>query len=175
MLGALEEGVWPQATDPGPWMSRPMRADFGLPEPEARIGRVAADFLLAAASAPNAVLARARKRAGSPTVPSRWLTRLETFLGGQRDESGQGLALPQSPAVAWAAALDMPEVVRPAPAPPPARRPRPARARSPSPRSPTSWRTPMATTPAACCAWCRWTRWMPRWAPATTATWCTTP
>jgi ATP-dependent helicase/nuclease subunit B len=128
VLGALEEGVWPQATDPGPWMSRPMRADFGLPEPEARIGRVAADFLLAAASAPNAVLARARKRAGSPTVPSRWLTRLETFLGGQRDASGQGLTLPQSPAVAWAAALDMPEVVRPcprpAPCPPPEARPR---------------------------------------------------
>ncbi|MDB5370158.1 MAG: addB, partial [Roseomonas sp.] len=90
VLGALEEGVWPQATDPGPWMSRPMRTEFGLPEPEARIGRVAADFLLAAASSPRAVLARARKRAGSPTVPSRWLTRMETFLGGQR----RGMGLP---------------------------------------------------------------------------------
>lgn len=128
VLGALEEGVWPQATDPGPWMSRPMRADFGLPEPEARIGRVAADFLLAAASAPQAVLARARKRAGSPTVPSRWLTRLETFLEGQRDSSGAGLALPVSPATGWAAALDMPEAprpcARPAPNPPPEARPR---------------------------------------------------
>ncbi|MBO1075172.1 double-strand break repair protein AddB [Roseomonas marmotae] len=128
VLGALEEGVWPQATDPGPWMSRPMRAEFGLPEPEARIGRVAADFLLAAASAPDAVLARARKRAGSPTVPSRWLTRLETFLGGQRDGSGQGLALPRNPAAAWAAALDMPAEVRacprPSPCPPPEARPR---------------------------------------------------
>lgn len=128
VLGALEEGVWPQATDSGPWMSRPMRADFGLPEPEARIGRVAADFLLAAASAPQAVLARARKRAGSPTVASRWLTRLETFLGGQRDADGQGLALPRNPADGWAAALDLPAVVRPcprpAPAPPPALRPR---------------------------------------------------
>ena len=41
VLGALEETVWPQATDPGPWMSRAMRKQFGLPEPEARIGRVA--------------------------------------------------------------------------------------------------------------------------------------
>ena len=32
-----------------------MRRDFGLPEPESRIGRVCADFLLAACSAPVAV------------------------------------------------------------------------------------------------------------------------
>ncbi|MCQ4160668.1 double-strand break repair protein AddB [Roseomonas sp. GC11] len=130
VLGSLEEGVWPQATDPGPWMSRPMRTDFGLPEPESRIGRVAADFMLAASSAPRVVLARARKRAGAPTVPSRWLTRLETFLGGQRKEGGKegGLSLPRHPALGWAARLDMPEAVRPwprpAPAPPPEFRPR---------------------------------------------------
>ena len=122
VLGSLEEGVWPQATDPGPWMSRPMRADFGLPEPEARIGRVAADFFLGAASAPRVVLSRARKRAGAPTVPSRWLTRLEVFLSGQ-----DGLALPRSPALGWAARLDQPDQVRPcprpAPSPPPAARP----------------------------------------------------
>jgi ATP-dependent helicase/nuclease subunit B len=52
VLGALDETVWPLATDPGPWMSRPMRALFGLPEPEARIGRVCTDFLLTACAAP---------------------------------------------------------------------------------------------------------------------------
>ncbi|MBP0465896.1 double-strand break repair protein AddB [Roseomonas sp. PWR1] len=123
VLGALEETVWPQATDPGPWMSRPMRAAFGLPEPEARIGRVAADFLFAAAAAPEVVLSAAGRRGGSPTVPARWLTRLDTFLAGQA-----GLALAPSPAAAWAAALDAPDSVtpwrRPAPAPPAARRPR---------------------------------------------------
>lgn len=122
VLGALDESVWPLATDPGPWMSRPMRAAFGLPEPEARIGRVCADFLLTACAAPEAVLSRAAKRGGSPTVPARWLTRLETFLEGQG-----GLALPRSPAADWAAALDQPEVVapcaRPAPQPPRAARP----------------------------------------------------
>ncbi|MFN9092630.1 MAG: double-strand break repair protein AddB, partial [Alphaproteobacteria bacterium] len=56
ILGALEENIWPQATEPGPWMSRPMRARFGLPTPEARIGRVAADFFHAAASASELVL-----------------------------------------------------------------------------------------------------------------------
>ena len=87
VLGALDETVWPLATDPGPWMSRPMRRDFGLPEPEARIGRVCADFLFAACSAPEAVLSRAAKRGGAPTVPARWLTRLETFLRGQVSEA----------------------------------------------------------------------------------------
>ncbi|WP_135465707.1 double-strand break repair protein AddB [Crenalkalicoccus roseus] len=128
VLGALDETVWPLATDPGPWMSRPMRADFGLPEPEARIGRVCADFFLAACSAPVAVLSRAARRGGAPTVPARWLTRLETFLAGQRDAAHpQGLRLPPSPALAWATRLDRPEVVqpcaRPAPRPPAAARP----------------------------------------------------
>ena len=123
VLGALEETVWPQAADPGPWMSRPMRKQFGLPEPEARIGRVAADFLYAAAAAPEAVLSSAIRRGGAPSVPARWMTRLDTFLAGQG-----GLAVAPSPAAAWAAALDAPARVtpcaRPAPAPPVAVRPR---------------------------------------------------
>jgi ATP-dependent helicase/nuclease subunit B len=122
VLGALDETVWPLATDPGPWMSRPMRTQFGLPEPEARIGRVCTDFLLSACAAPEAVLSRAGRRGGSPTVPARWLTRIETFLGGQ------DLKLPPSEAARWAAALDRPDVARPVerprPAPPAALRPR---------------------------------------------------
>jgi ATP-dependent helicase/nuclease subunit B len=122
VLGALDETVWPLATDPGPWMSRPMRAAFGMPEPEARIGRVCTDFLLTACAAPEAVLSRASRRGGAPTVPARWLTRIGTFL------DGQGLALPQSLAPRWAAALDRPAGVRaterPRPAPPAALRPR---------------------------------------------------
>lgn len=122
VLGALDETVWPLATDPGPWMSRPMRAAFGLPEPEARIGRVCTDFLLTACAAPDAVFSRAARRGGAPSVPARWLTRIATFL------DGQGLALPESPAARWAAALDRPAQVRaterPRPSPPAALRPR---------------------------------------------------
>ncbi|MCX7931587.1 MAG: double-strand break repair protein AddB [Rhodovarius sp.] len=131
ILGGLDESVWPLATDPGPWMGRPMRARFGLPEPERRIGRVAADFLLLACAAPEVVLTRAARRGGAPTVPARWLTRLETFLRGQTSPAHpEGLALPASPAVAWAALLDQPPggvaspAERPAPCPPPAARPR---------------------------------------------------
>lgn len=122
VLGALDETVWPLATDPGPWMNRRMRKAFGLPEPETRIGRVAADFLLSACAAPEAVLSRAARRGGAPMVAARWLTRLDVFL------HGQGLALPASHAPAWAAALDAPDAVRPverpAPNPPPRLRPR---------------------------------------------------
>jgi ATP-dependent helicase/nuclease subunit B len=122
VLGALDETVWPQAADPGPWMSRPMRAAFGLPSPEGRIGRVAADFLLTAANARRAVLSRAARRGGSPSVPARWLTRLDILL------SGQGLALPAAREAGWARALDAPGEVapclRPAPRPPRAARPR---------------------------------------------------
>ncbi len=128
VLGALDESVWPLATYPGPWMSRPMRTQFGLPEPEARIGRVCADFLLAACSAPEVVLSRASRRGGAPTVPARWLTRLETFLAGQGDAAqSQGLRLPPSEAVGWAVLLDRPASVapceRPRPCPPAAARP----------------------------------------------------
>jgi ATP-dependent helicase/nuclease subunit B len=129
VLGALDESIWPLATDPGPWMSRPMRKQFGLPEPEARIGRVCADFLLSACGAPVAVLSRAGRRGGQPTVPARWLTRIETFLRGQTGAAHpQGLRLAASPAVGWAALLDQPGEVRPcprpAPRPPLAARPR---------------------------------------------------
>lgn len=124
ILGALEESIWPQATEPGPWMSRPMRLQFGLPAPEARIGRVAADFFYAAADAPELVLSSAAKRGGAPSVPTRWLTRLDTFLLGQGE-----LTLPISAAARWAAALDQPEHGakpwgRPAPRPPVDLRPR---------------------------------------------------
>lgn len=123
VLGGLEEGVWPARAEPGPWMGRPMRRQFGLPEPEARIGRVASDFFTLAASSGEVVLSAAARRDGAPTVPSRWLTRLDAFLKGQG-----GLKLAESPAAGWAAALDRPERVvpcaRPAPAPPASARPR---------------------------------------------------
>ena len=130
VLGGLDEAVWPLATDPGPWMGRLMRAEFGLPAPEERIGRVAADFLLVAASAGDAVFSRAGRRGGAPTVPARWLTRLHTFLRGQSNAAfPDGLSLPATEAVGWAAALDQPEGAlpvpeRPRPAPPAHLRPR---------------------------------------------------
>ena len=44
VLGALNEGSWPQPADADAWLSRPMRTEVGLPSPERRIGRSAHDM-----------------------------------------------------------------------------------------------------------------------------------
>ncbi len=117
VLGGLAEGVWPQTTDPGPWMSRPMRREAGLPDPEEAIGQSAHDFTAAACAAGTVVLSCPRRRDGAPAVPARWLVRLEALL------KGAGCRLPEHPAAAWAAALDRPAG---APRPVAAPQPRPA-------------------------------------------------
>ncbi len=119
ILGGLNEGSWPP--DPGvdPWLSRPMRAAFGLPPLERRIGLSAHDFI-EAASAPVVVLTRAAKVDGAPTVPSRWLTRLDAVL--------QGADIPHHPALRWYQAMDhvaqVTPIAPPAPCPPVDVRPR---------------------------------------------------
>ena len=123
VLGGLTEGVWPRATEPGPWMSRLMRARVGLPSPEEAVGQDAHDFVSAACAAPLVVLSCPRRRDGAPAVPARWLTRLDAFL------AGQSLKLAEHPAATWAEALDRPEneaqpVSPPRPCPPVELRPR---------------------------------------------------
>src|SRR5690606_11463383 len=44
VLGSLNEGTWPAEPDPGPWLSRPMRVQFGLPPLERRLGLAAHDL-----------------------------------------------------------------------------------------------------------------------------------
>lgn len=116
VLGGLVEGVWPPATDPGPWMSRPMRANAGFPSPEERVGQAAHDFALAACMAPATILSCPRRRDGAPAVPARWLVRLDALLAGAKT------ALPRHPAAVWARALDQP-IGPPCPVTPPAPRP----------------------------------------------------
>ena len=89
-----------------------MRAAFGLPPPERRIGLAAHDFAQAAA-APRVVLSRSAKLDGTPTVPSRWLLRLETHV--------RGAGVPWGPSAdsyeRWQALLDRPAQVAPWPRP----------------------------------------------------------
>ena len=84
VMGGLNEGVWPPDSSPDPWMSRPMRAAFGLPPPERRIGLTAHDFVQGF-SAPEVVLTRSSRVDGSPTVPARWLARIETLLSSTEE------------------------------------------------------------------------------------------
>ena len=123
VMGSLAEGVWPPGSDPGPWMSRPMRQAAGLASPEEEVGQMAHGFVMLACSTRRVVLSCPRRREGAPTVPARWLVRLEAFL------RGHGAALQASPAAAWARALDQPlgeprPARPPRPCPPVAMRPR---------------------------------------------------
>ena len=76
ILGGLNEGTWPSPPSADPWMSRPMRANFGLPQPERKIGLSAHDFSQAM-GAETVYLTRAERVNGSPSVAARWLTRVE--------------------------------------------------------------------------------------------------
>jgi ATP-dependent helicase/nuclease subunit B len=124
VLGSLNDGTWPEAADPGPWLNRPMRKTLGLPSPEEKIGHAAHDFSTFL-SAPRVILTRAQKLDGVPTVPSRWLMRLEALLSGL----GINEALrTKEPWLGWARARDLvvkqPRMEAPAPKPPVAARPR---------------------------------------------------
>ncbi len=79
ILSGLNEGTWPP--DPGndPWMSRPMRKNYGLPLPERGITLAAHDFVQGACHE-KVYVTRALRQGSAPSVPARWLQRLETFL-----------------------------------------------------------------------------------------------
>jgi ATP-dependent helicase/nuclease subunit B len=79
IMGGMNEGGWPAQAEADPWMSRPMRETFGLPSPEVNIGLSAHDFAQGFCAA-DVVLTRSRRVDGTPTVPSRWLQRLDTLL-----------------------------------------------------------------------------------------------
>jgi ATP-dependent helicase/nuclease subunit B len=117
VLGGLNEGSWPAEAAGDPWLSRPMRAAFGLPPPERRTGQAAHDFAQAFA-APEVVLTRSLRVDGAPTVPSRWLLRLDAYCETAGLVTVRAAAAPW---LAWQAALDTPDTVAPLPAP----RPRP--------------------------------------------------
>jgi len=124
ILGGLNEGSWPP--DPGhdPWMSRPMRAQFGLPDPDRSVGLAAHDFVQSFC-APNVILTRSKTVDAAATVPARWLQRLDTVLRS----AGITLAVLHDTALAsWHAALDdhikAEPVKRPQPIPPLNKRPK---------------------------------------------------
>jgi ATP-dependent helicase/nuclease subunit B len=86
VLGGLDEGVWPVRTLTDSFLNRPMRERVGLNPPECRIGQMAHDFVQALGCR-DAVITRALKREGAPTVPSRLIQRLRALSGDARWES----------------------------------------------------------------------------------------
>jgi ATP-dependent helicase/nuclease subunit B len=124
VLGGLNEGAWPRNATSDPWLSRPMREAFGMPPPERRIGTAALDFALAL-GASEVVLTRATRVEGTPTVPSRWLLRLDTVL---RAAGLDGRLDADAAPLDWQRLIDAPTrsipMAPPAPCPPLAARPR---------------------------------------------------
>lgn len=125
ILGGLNEGVWPADTAADPWMSRQMRQAFGLPAHERRIGQAAHDIAQALCG-PRVVMTRAIKVDGTPTVPSRWLRRLDQVIAAAN--LADDFAHEQEPWLAWSLALNRappaPGAGPPAPKPPVTARPR---------------------------------------------------
>src|SRR4029077_1701020 len=96
-------------------MSRQMRRDFRIAVPERSVGIAAHDFAHAF-GAPEVVLTRAARQEGAPTVPSRWLLRLDAVLRAV----GLGDALQPDEMVNSAAQqIDDPGHYRPLPLPEP--------------------------------------------------------
>ncbi|MDO5657290.1 MAG: double-strand break repair protein AddB [Paracoccus sp. (in: a-proteobacteria)] len=87
IMAGLNEGSWPQALPPDPFLSRQMRAQAGLTLPERQIGLSAHDFQQAIA-APEVILSRARRDADAETIPSRWLNRLMNLMQGLPAQGG---------------------------------------------------------------------------------------
>ncbi len=131
ILGGLNEGVWPSLETGDPFLSRPMRANLGLPSPERRIGLAAHDFYMLAA-APRVTLTRSNRSEGEPGRPSRWIVRLRNILEGAESDGSEEATviagLDVSARLAhWGAQIDAPirthRIARPEPRPPAADRP----------------------------------------------------
>ncbi len=124
LLAGLDETIWPPAARTDAFLNRPMRAALGLSAPERRIGQTAHDFV-AAFGAPQAIISRAKKRGGAPTVASRFLQRMSAVAG----EAAMAAAEARGDKyIDLARALDRPAQYRPMPRP----EPKPPRALRPS-------------------------------------------
>jgi len=87
IVAGANEGVWPPSSEADPWMSRPMKKDFGLPLPEKKVGIFAFDFANLLCQ-DNVYITRSMSVDNVETNKSRWLLRLETvvFANGTKIE-----------------------------------------------------------------------------------------
>jgi ATP-dependent helicase/nuclease subunit B len=80
VLGGLNESTWPPEARTDAFLNRAMRAELGLSSPERRIGQSAHDFAQGL-GAPEVIIVRALSVEGTPMVASRFLRRLDAFVG----------------------------------------------------------------------------------------------
>ncbi len=79
IIGGVNEDSFPQLPETDAWINRPMRQVCNLPSPDEKIGIAAQDFMHLM-QAPNVILTRALKVDGTPSIASRWWSRLEAVL-----------------------------------------------------------------------------------------------
>lgn len=131
ILAGLNDGTWPEAPKPDPWLNRKMRLDAGLLLPERRIGLSAHDFQQAIA-APEVWLTRSIRSDDAETVPSRWINRLKNLTTGLAAQDGPDVwGQMKARGQVWLDLVrqleDTPSVdkaLRPSPCPPVSARPR---------------------------------------------------
>lgn len=123
ILGGLDEGRWPAATQPDPWLAPGIRRLIGLPASERQQGMAAHDFA-GALGAGEIVVTRAQRSGGDPAVASRFWLRLTALAGDLPEPAPDGVPLTE-----LAARIDLPPdgarpTAKPRPAPPADARPR---------------------------------------------------
>lgn len=131
ILGGLNDGTWPEAPPPDPWLNRKMRHDSGLLLPERRVGLAAHDYQQAVC-AREVWITRAIRSEDAETVPSRWVNRLGNLMGGLPNQGGiaawNAMIARGDHWLGQARALEAvdstPKASRPSPRPPLAARPR---------------------------------------------------
>jgi ATP-dependent helicase/nuclease subunit B len=80
ICAGLNEGTWPATPATHPLLAPTVLRALGVPGADFRIGLAAHD-LAGALGAPEVVLSRARRDAAGPTIPSRFLLRVQALLG----------------------------------------------------------------------------------------------
>lgn len=118
VIAGLNEGSFPSLGRNDPFLSRTMKATLSLEPPEGRIGSAAHDFQMMAGQ-DHVILSRSLRVDSAPSVPSRWLQRLETVLG---ENESAALRKRGAEYVEWARLLDeaknVPFISQPMPVPP---------------------------------------------------------
>ncbi|KKC37875.1 hypothetical protein WH87_09375 [Devosia epidermidihirudinis] len=124
ILAALNEDKWPEAADPGPWLSRGMRLAAGMQPPERKQGLAAHDFAQGLGNS-NVIIALSDRVGASPSIASRLLQRLEAFAGEDYVKLWQAKGARWLEEARRIDAVGLPTpAARPAPSPAAHRRPR---------------------------------------------------
>ena len=92
ICAGLNEGTWPGVPGNDPLLAPAILRALGVPGSDFRIGLSAHD-LAGALGAPEVVLSRAERDTEGPTIPSRFLLRIEALLGESVDQYRERAAL----------------------------------------------------------------------------------